>query len=114
MFHEFQRFNDMQSGQNLQPKFGIYSGLEDVPDVDVPSQLQRLTYAEEALIQMVQPYCMVATSLKTGARLQKGHVVFVDRSTHVNNVCTVLPRLISDLDIVEVCQELRKLIQYIM
>ena len=65
----------------------------------VPEELQGLTFAEEALIAMIQPV-MAAKVLKYGMRSVSGRVAFVDRGNNVLEVLTGLPRLTTNIAVI--------------
>ena len=61
---------------------------------------KKLTFAEEALISRIQ-LVMAARKLKQGMRRVKGHIVFVDRTSTIDEVADILPRLSSEIEILE-------------
>ena len=78
--------------------FGREAGLYNPP---VPFCLRRLSYAEEAILALIQPIVPV-TQLARGTRSLRGSVCFVDRLEDVGEIATKLPRLASSIKIVVV------------
>jgi hypothetical protein len=87
-----------QGGEDHQPSFSEPAGFSH--GVDVPECLKNLTYAEEALVALIQPACAVR-KLKRGMSTVKGHVSFFDRSSNIKEVATTMPRLVADIEVVE-------------
>ena len=72
--------------------------------VDVPDCLKGLTFAEEALISIIQP-AMAARFLKRGSTALKGFVTFFDRSADISNVASRLPRIAADVLVIELVKQ---------
>lgn len=87
-----------QGGEEHQPTFTDPAGF--CHGVSVPECLKNLTFAEEALISIIQPACAVR-KLKRGMSTVKGHVAFFDRSSSIKEVATMMPRLVADIEVVE-------------
>ena len=80
------------------PKFSPSSGFSH--GVPRPECLQNLEWAEEALIALCQPV-MAGKTLKFGMTSVTGHVVYVDRTNEITEVAQQLPRLQSEILVVE-------------
>jgi hypothetical protein len=78
--------------------YGMAAGLYNPP---VPYCLRQLSYAEEAILALIQPIVPV-TQLAQGARCLRGSVCFVDRLEDVGAIATKLPRLASSIKIIVV------------
>jgi hypothetical protein len=81
-----------------QPAFSKTAGFD--LGVPVPPELQGLTFAEHALIAMIQ-VAVPARKLKLGDRALTGHVSFFDRTSNITDVANVLPRLAADVKVME-------------
>ena len=87
-----------QNPPRPQPKFSAPSGFHH--GVPVPAELKGLSYAEEALIAIIQP-AMASRILKMGTMSIKGHVSFFDRTSCVDDLASRLPRLPASVIVLE-------------
>jgi len=85
-------------GQHVQPSFSDPAGFSH--GVARPACLKGLSFAEEAMISIIQP-AMAVSMLKKGGCAMKGHVAFFNRSTSVDEVATTLPRLPAEIQVME-------------
>ena len=74
-----------------------------IKHLTVPKELSDLREGEKLLIQQVSPYIPLQ-HLQKGTYGCKGHVCSFPQTIH--NICTVLPRLPSDITIVNIVKRL--------
>ena len=88
----------------MQPEFSPAGGFGH--GVPVPECLLDLSFAERALISRIQAV-MMATTLSTGMRAVKGMCLFVDRTSTLQDIENIFPRLPSEVDIVMLLRKMK-------
>ena len=87
------------------PKFSPKSSFDF--GIQVPECLQNLTFAEEALISMVQ-ICIFLSVLSNGTRSLKGPVSFINRFDSISAIAERLPWSVKSINWLALCREIPK------